>query len=138
MLSFVFAGQKEAVPFWCLGALQELGKKVQSSQGSTDRLARMLPTKDNTAAMFFVIVSAVWFGTSNAAREIVTERAIYLREGMVNLSIVNYVFSKYIILARICVVQCTMLLGIVFFTLGFHGGIVAFLAELVVTISVAM
>lgn len=138
MLAFVFAGQKEAVPFWCLGALQELGRKAQSAQGSTDLLSRMLATKDNTAAMFFVVVSAVWFGTSNSAREIVTERAIYLRERMVNLSIVNYVFSKYIILSLICVFQCTMLLGIVFFTLGFHGGILAFLLELVVMVAVAM
>jgi ABC transport system ATP-binding/permease protein len=138
MLAFVFAGQKEAVPFWCLGALQELGRKVQSSQGSTDLLSRMLATKDNTAAMFFVVVSAVWFGTSNSAREIVTERAIYLRERMVNLSIINYVFSKYIILSLICVFQCTMLLGIVFFSLGFHGGVVAFLLELAVMVAVSM
>ena len=138
MLAFVFAGQKEAVPFWCLGALQELGKKAQSAQGSTDLLGRMLATKDNTAAMFFVVVSAVWFGTSNSAREIVTERAIYLRERMVNLSIINYVFSKYIVLTLICIFQCTMLLGIVFFTLGFHGGPVAFLLELAVMVAVSM
>jgi len=138
MLAFVFAGQREAVPFWCLGALQELGKKVQSAQGSTDLLARMLATKDHTAAMFFVVVSAVWFGTSNSAREIVTERAIYLRERMVNLSILNYVFSKYIILSLICIFQCTLLLGIVFFALGFHGGVLAFLLELIVMIAVAM
>jgi ABC transport system ATP-binding/permease protein len=139
MLAFVFAGQRPAVPFWCLGALQELGKKVQSQQtGSSDLLARMLPTTDHTAAMFFVVVSAVWFGTSNSAREIVTERAIYLRERMVNLSIINYVFSKYIILSLICVLQCTLLLGIVFFSLGFHGGILAFLAELSVMVSVSV
>ena len=48
--------------------------------------------------MFFVVVSCVWFGTSNAAREIVTERAIYLRERMVNLRLFNYVLSKYILL----------------------------------------
>ncbi len=138
MLAFVFAGQQKAVPFWCLGALQELGKKVESSQGSTDLLGRMLPTSDNTAAMFFVVVSAVWFGTSNAAREIVTERAIYLRERMVNLSLFNYVFSKYIILSLVCIFQCTVLLGIVFFTLGFNGGVTAFLMELVVIIAVAM
>jgi ABC-type multidrug transport system ATPase subunit/pSer/pThr/pTyr-binding forkhead associated (FHA) protein len=138
MLAFVFAGQQKAVPFWCLGALQELGKKVQSAQGSTDLLARMQPTNDQTAAMFFVVVSAVWFGTSNSAREIVTERAIYLRERMVNLSLFNYVFSKYIILSLVCVFQCTVLLGIVFFSLGFNGGVTAFLAELVVMISVSM
>lgn len=138
MLAFVFAGQQKAVPFWCLGALQELGKKVQSSQGSTDLLARMQPTSDNTAAMFFVVVSAVWFGTSNSAREIVTERAIYLRERMVNLGLLNYVFSKFIILSLVCVLQCSILLGIVFFGLGFNGGPLAFLAELAVIVSVAV
>jgi ABC-type transport system involved in multi-copper enzyme maturation permease subunit len=80
----------------------------------------------------------VWFGTSNSAREIVTERAIYLRERMVNLSLFNYVFSKYIILTLVCIFQCTILLGIVFFSLGFHGGPLAFLAELVVITAVAM
>ena len=68
----------------------------------------MQPTADHTAAMFFVVVSCVWFGTSNAAREIVTERAIYLRERMVNLRSVNYVLSKFIILAGVCVIQCVM------------------------------
>jgi ABC-type multidrug transport system ATPase subunit/pSer/pThr/pTyr-binding forkhead associated (FHA) protein len=138
MLAFVFAGQQPAVPFWCLGALQELGKKAQSATGSTDLLSRMTPTTDHTAAMFFVVVSAVWFGTSNAAREIVTERAIYLRERMVNLSLVNYVFSKYIILSLVCIFQCTVLLGIVFFVLKFNGGVAEFLAELAVMIAVAM
>jgi ABC transport system ATP-binding/permease protein len=140
MLAFVFAGQQKAVPFWCLGALQELGKDAQSGSGggSADLLARMLPTNDHTAAMFFVVVSAVWFGTSNSAREIVTERAIYLRERMVNLSLFNYVFSKFIILSLVCIFQCTVLLGIVFFTLGFHGGPIAFLMELAVIIAVAI
>jgi ABC-type multidrug transport system ATPase subunit/pSer/pThr/pTyr-binding forkhead associated (FHA) protein len=139
MLAFVFAGQQKAVPFWCLGALQELGKKVSTpGQSSTDLLSRMLPTQDHTAAMFFVVVSSVWFGTSNSAREIVTERAIYLRERMVNLGLFNYVFSKYIILSLVCILQCTILLGIVFFSLGFNGGIAAFGLELVVVIAVAM
>ncbi|MBX3191300.1 MAG: FHA domain-containing protein [Labilithrix sp.] len=137
MLAFVFAGQQKAVPFWCLGALQELAK-TRGSQGSGDLLGRMTETNDHTAAMFFVVVSAVWFGTSNSAREIVTERAIYLRERMVNLSLVNYVFSKYIILSIICVVQCSMLLGIVFVTLQFHGGPLAFLQELAVMVAVSM
>src|SRR5262249_43804592 len=57
LLAFVFAGQKEAVPFWCLGALQELGNKVQSAQGSTDLLSRMKPTNDHTVAGFFGVVS---------------------------------------------------------------------------------
>lgn len=141
MLAFVFAGQKEAVPFWCLGALQELSKKGGATGTATngaDLLNRMLPTNDHTAALFFVVVSCVWFGTSNAAREIVTERAIYLRERMVNLSLFNYVFSKYIILSGICIIQCAMLLGIVFVALGFHGGFGAFFLELLVMVAVSM
>jgi ABC-type transport system involved in multi-copper enzyme maturation permease subunit len=108
------------------------------STGTNDLLGRMQPTQDHTAAMFFVVVSAVWFGTSNAAREIVTERSIYLRERMVNLNLLNYVFSKYIILTLVCIFQCTLLLGIVFFSLGFEGGIQAFFAELAVMVAVAM
>ena len=131
MLVMVFGGQKEAVPFWCLGALQELSKKASmASTANTNLLNEMQPTTDHTAAMFFVVVSCVWFGTSNAAREIVTERSIYLRERMVNLSLVNYVLSKFILLSLVCIVQCTMLLGIVFFMLGFEGGPLAFVMEL--------
>jgi ABC-type multidrug transport system ATPase subunit/pSer/pThr/pTyr-binding forkhead associated (FHA) protein len=139
MLAFVFGGQKSAVPFWCLGALREIATKNSQSQASTmNLLNEMQPTQDHTAAMFFVVVSCVWFGTSNAAREIVTERSIYLRERMVNLSLVNYVLSKYVLLAFFCLLQCTMLLAIVFPALGFEGGFSAFLLELVAMVAVAM
>ncbi len=138
MLAIVFGGQKNAIPFWCLGALQEIAKKSSGGAGTTNLLNEMHPTNDHTAAMFFVVVSCVWFGTSNAAREIVTERAIYLRERMVNLSLFNYVMSKYILLSAVCIFQCTMLLGIVFFALGFNGGPQAFGMELIAMIALAM
>ena len=131
MLWMVFGGQASAVPYWCLGAMQELSTKNNMSQsGTSDLLNSMKPTTDHTAAMFFVVVSAVWFGTSNAAREIVTERAIYLRERMVNLRLFNYVLSKFLLLSLFAIFQCTMLLAIVFFSLGFNGGPLAFLMEL--------
>ncbi|MGH7295138.1 MAG: ABC transporter permease, partial [Polyangiaceae bacterium] len=118
-------------PYWCLGALQELSKKNDMAQTATSNLLNsMTPTTDHTAAMFFVVVSCVWFGTSNAAREIVTERSIYLRERMVNLRLLNYVLSKFVLLSFFCVLQCAMLLGIVFFALGFNGGPMAFVYEL--------
>ena len=139
MLAFVFGGQQAAIPFWCLGALQDLATRNPAASNATQNvLATMKTTTDHTAAMFFVVVSCVWFGTSNAAREIVTERAIYLRERMVNLSLFNYVMSKYVILSLVCVLQCTMLLAIVFTTLGFEGGPVAFLLELVAMVAVSM
>ena len=139
MLAFVFGGQKSAIPFWCLGALQELAKRnATATSGTSNLLNEMQNTTDHTAAMFFVVVSCVWFGTSNAAREIVTERAIYMRERMVNLSLFNYVMSKYIVLSLVATFQCAMLLGIVFLTLGFEGGPSAFLLELVSMVAVAM
>ena len=139
LLWLVFGGQTSAVPFWCLGALQELSKKTEmGATATTDLLNSMQPTTDHTAAMFFVVVSCVWFGTSNAAREIVTERSIYLRERMVNLRLLNYLFSKYVLLSFFCVVQCAMLLGIVFFALGFSGGPAAFVLELANLVALAM
>jgi ABC transport system ATP-binding/permease protein len=137
LLALVFGGQKDAIPFWCLGALQELARKSGGvGDGLTQTLNSMQATPDHSASIFFVVVSAVWFGTSNAAREIVSERAIYMRERMVNLGLFNYVFSKFLLLSLFCVIQCTCLLAIVFFSLGYNGGIVAFatsLATLVVT-----
>jgi ABC-type multidrug transport system ATPase subunit/pSer/pThr/pTyr-binding forkhead associated (FHA) protein len=139
MLAGVFGWQRDAVPFWCLGALREMASKNPDVTSNTNNvLNQMTATQDRTAAIFFVVVSCVWFGTSNAAREIVTERAIYLRERMVNLSLVNYVFSKYVLLSFIAVLQCTMLLAILFFTLGFKGGPDAFLFELVSLVAVSM
>ncbi|MFP6686604.1 MAG: FHA domain-containing protein, partial [Polyangiaceae bacterium] len=124
LLALVFSGQEEATPAWCLGALQEMMAKNSESQANgADFFAGLKETQDHTGAVFFLVVSAVWFGTSNAAREIVRERAIYLRERMINLSLANYVMSKFFLLSVFCVLQCTMLLSIVFFTLGFHGGI---------------
>ncbi|HTM43738.1 MAG TPA: FHA domain-containing protein, partial [Polyangiaceae bacterium] len=137
LLAVVFGGQKDTIPFWCLGALQELSSRAGGSgPAQGDLLKNMQATPDHAGAIFFLVVSAVWFGTSNAAREIVAERAIYLRERMVNLGLVNYVFSKFLLLSLFTIIQCTVLLAIDFFALGFNGGFTAFalsLATLCVT-----
>lgn len=138
LLALVFGGQKDAIPYWCLGALQELINKSGEDIGNTNQLKSMVSTSDHTGPIFFLVVAAVWFGTSNAAREIVSERAIYIRERMVNLKLLNYVLSKFVLLSFFCVIQCTILLAIVFFALGLHGGIHAFLVSLVTMIVTAM
>ncbi|HEV8549146.1 MAG TPA: FHA domain-containing protein, partial [Polyangiaceae bacterium] len=139
LLAGVFGGQKDAIPYWCLGAMQELATKSGDvGSSSQDVLRNMAITPDNAGSMFFLVVSAVWFGTSNAAREIVSEVAVYKRERMVNLRLFNYVFSKFLLLSLFCVVQCTMLLAIVFFALHYNGGIQAFGIELVTMICTAM
>ncbi len=139
LLALVFGGQKIAIPYWCLGALQELARRSGGlEEGTKDLLTSMQPTPDHSGAIFFLVVAAVWFGTSNAAREICSETAIYKRERMVNLGLFNYVFSKFLLLSLFCVVQCTILLAVVFFGLGFHGGLPAFGIELGTMIVTAM
>src|SRR5207249_1386153 len=71
-----------------------------------------------STSIFLLMLSAIWFGCSNAAREIVGEWAIYRRERMVNLGIGAYVASKFAVLCMLCIVQCAVLLGIVHWTNG--------------------
>lgn len=71
---------------------------------------------------FLLVVAAVWFGCNNAARDIVGEWAIYLRERMVSLKLPSYVLSKLGVLAAICLVQCTVLLAIVYAVCGLESG----------------
>lgn len=62
---------------------------------------------------FLLALAAIWFGCSNAAREIVAERAILRRERMVGLSLTAYLASKLVVLAGLCGIQCGILLAIV-------------------------
>ncbi len=59
---------------------------------------------------FALALAAIWCGTTNAAREICKERAIYLRERMVNLRIESYILSKIAILSILSLIQCSVLL----------------------------
>jgi ABC-type multidrug transport system ATPase subunit len=81
-------------------------------------LNRMLYTP---YALFLLVIAAIWFGCSNAAREIVAEQAIYRRERMVNLSIGTYVLSKFAVLGALCLLQCVVLLSMSYVVLDFHG-----------------
>ena len=85
------------------------------------------------AAVFLLVASAVWFGCSNSAREIVGEQAIYKRERMVNLMIPSYVGSKFAVLGVVCAIQCGMLLGIVYIGLGFRGNTLSLYAILLLS-----
>jgi ABC-type multidrug transport system ATPase subunit len=74
-----------------------------------------------STAIFLMCLAALWFGCSNAAREIVGEWAIYHRERMINLKIPSYVFSKFAVLGLQCFIQCLILLGIVYWGCGLQG-----------------
>ncbi|MFN5417599.1 MAG: FHA domain-containing protein, partial [Flavobacteriia bacterium] len=67
----------------------------------------------NLAVPFLIAVSAVWFGTNNAAREIVGEIPIYKRERMFNQGVFPYILSKITVLASFAAVQCFIFIFII-------------------------
>src|SRR5690242_19823757 len=64
-------------------------------------------------SLFLQLLAALWFGCSNAVREIVGEWAVYQRERMVGLKLLPYVAAKLTVLGGLCLLQCAVLLGIV-------------------------
>ncbi len=58
-------------------------------------------------------VSCFWFGCNNAAKELVKERVIYLRERAFNLRIDSYFASKFVVLVLIALIQVAILFSIV-------------------------
>jgi ABC-type multidrug transport system ATPase subunit/pSer/pThr/pTyr-binding forkhead associated (FHA) protein len=63
----------------------------------------------SASIMFLLAISSVWFGCNNAAREIVKEAAIYVRERDVNLQVPAYVASKCAVLWGISILQVFLL-----------------------------
>jgi len=64
--------------------------------------------------LFLMAITSIWFGVSNAAKEIVDELAIFKRERMYNLSVIPYLFSKLAVLGLIAIVQSFLFVSIVY------------------------
>jgi len=69
------------------------------------------PLRHASPVLFLLALSAIWFGTSNSVREIVKERPIFIRERLAFLKPSAYFWSKFMVLASLCVVQCAVLVG---------------------------
>jgi ABC-type multidrug transport system ATPase subunit/predicted component of type VI protein secretion system len=87
-------------------------------------------TKPKNTLLLLLALVAVWFGCSNAVRELVKERAIYLRERMVNLRILPYVLSKVLVLGSLAAVQCVLFLAILDTWFGVPGRTALLLASM--------
>ncbi len=85
------------------------GPVVPDREGYNPRYTYML--------LFILVMVVLWFGCNNAAKEIVKEEAIYGRERAVNLGIVPYLASKFLVLSVITALQAAALLAIVYGTL---------------------
>jgi ABC-type multidrug transport system ATPase subunit/pSer/pThr/pTyr-binding forkhead associated (FHA) protein len=70
-------------------------------------LVAMMATNPNQVqTIFMAVFSSLWFGCSNAVREIVDEQTIYKRERQTGLKIPSYILSKLAVLSVVALVQC--------------------------------
>ena len=63
--------------------------------------------------LFILVISSMWFGIINAVKEIVAEKAIYERERLIGLKLFPYIFSKFLVLSLLSLIQVIILLLIV-------------------------
>jgi energy-coupling factor transporter ATP-binding protein EcfA2 len=61
--------------------------------------------------LFVFTCAAIWVGLSSSLQEIVKEKAIYLRERLVNLSIGSYLGSKILVLSGLALLQSTLIMA---------------------------
>jgi ABC-type multidrug transport system ATPase subunit len=64
--------------------------------------------------LFLLVMIVMWFGCNNAAKEIVKEEAIYGRERAVNLGIVPYLSSKFLVMSVVTAFHSLLLMLLVF------------------------
>jgi ABC-type multidrug transport system ATPase subunit/ABC-type multidrug transport system permease subunit len=82
------------------------------------------------AVPFITALSAIWFGTNNAAREIVSELSIFKRERMFNMDISPYVLSKISVLTFFSITQSAIFIGILFLRYSLNDAILDYNAPL--------
>src|SRR5579863_404193 len=91
---------------------------VGTSEGLSDKIHGQVVPHSNTSAtevLLMLVICACLAGTATSIRELVKERAIYVRERAAGLSSGAYLFSKLIVLGVISVVQSVVLvlLGVI-------------------------
>jgi ABC-type multidrug transport system permease subunit len=89
------------------------------------RFTPMLLEDDITPTLFVLMASAVWFGCSNVAREIVSERAIFRRERMGSLRAGPYLLSKLLVQGALVAVQIALLLVVLIPAIPLQGSALA-------------
>lgn len=67
----------------------------------------------SVALLCLLTMAALWFGTSNAAKEFVRERSVYTREVTLGLNSCAYLLSKLLLLLLIGFLQSLVLVGFV-------------------------
>ncbi len=66
--------------------------------------------KAQIPVLFLTAIAAIWFGVSNSAKEIVGEWDVAQREFRVNVQLIPYLLSKFVVLSIISAVQIALFL----------------------------
>jgi energy-coupling factor transporter ATP-binding protein EcfA2 len=108
---------QELLPYLPPGKLLEIGEGILEADGPVvpDRMA--IDPRYTYMLLFIIVIAVLWFGCNNAAKEIVKEEAIYGRERAVNLGILPYLASKFLVLGLFSAVQVALLLLVILGTL---------------------
>ncbi|MBM2814786.1 MAG: hypothetical protein HW421_1548 [Ignavibacteria bacterium] len=64
--------------------------------------------------LFIMILSFIWIGMTNSVKDVVIERAIFIREHRYTLKVMNYISSKFVSLVIISVLQIITFLIVLF------------------------
>jgi ABC transport system ATP-binding/permease protein len=75
-----------------------------------------------SSLLFIAAVSCLWFGCNNAAKEMVKEREIFLKEHRVGVNLAGYYVSKLIPLSALSMLQACLLYGGIAFFCQLPGG----------------
>ena len=86
---------------------------------------------DATTFLFMTAITAMWLGAIAAAREIVKEKPVFLRERAVGVSVSAYLISKVAVLFVLCTAQIAILSVILFWLRPLHENASAYLATFV-------
>ncbi|MGB7590818.1 MAG: ATP-binding cassette domain-containing protein, partial [Terriglobia bacterium] len=97
-------------------------------------LVAFMATKPNQVeTLFMAVFAALWFGCSNAVREIVDEQTVYRRERQTGLKIPPYILSKLAVLSFVALAQCV---SVVVILLAVNRALDLSLPEVVVAIGI--
>jgi ABC-type multidrug transport system ATPase subunit/pSer/pThr/pTyr-binding forkhead associated (FHA) protein len=93
----------------------------------------MASSPNQVQTLFMAVFAALWFGCSNAVREIVDEQTVYRHERQTGLKIPSYILSKFAVLSLVALAQCV---SVVVILLAVHRALVLSIPEVAGAISI--
>jgi ABC transport system ATP-binding/permease protein len=86
---------------------------------------------------FLLLVTTVWIGAIDSAREIIKEKGVFVRENAVGVSLTAYLLSKAIVLFTLAAIQAVVLTGIVLLFQPLHQPPDVYVAVIVIVVLTA-